>query len=250
MKKTKIHSFTLIELLAVIGIVALLFGVFAPAFTRMMFGGKVDRMAANFKTGMEIAQAKAVASRKFVAMIIPSLYDEIGDSKLKPYCGGGYRLAYVKKDGDKWLFNGWVAGSQWNNMADGAMLTGIQNRKDWLDDNKKLKELPDPVSETSTAFSGHGKLRVIDDNGFSGGNTEDADVKALYSSTGEKNNLKGLIFTPYGGCVGSSEPYIFFFTEAQVNSGKYEYTNKDNFVMLKLNSITGKVVYLPTEDGE
>ena len=84
MKKFTKHSFTLIELLAVIGIVALLFGVFAPAFTRMMVGSKVDQMASNFKTGMELAQAKAVASRKFVAMIIPSKYDTVADSRLKP----------------------------------------------------------------------------------------------------------------------------------------------------------------------
>lgn len=250
MKKFTKHSFTLIELLAVIGIVALLFGVFAPAFTRMMVGSKVDQMASNFKTGMELAQAKAVASRKFVAMIIPSKYDTVADSRLKPYCGGGYRLAYVKKDGDQWLFSGWVPGSQWRNMADGAMLTGIEQDDDWLDNNKKLKSLPTPESATNKAFSGSGKLTVIEPNGFDDASNGDSDVAAIYNATAANNNLKGLIFTPFGGCIVGGKPFIFFFTEAKVDGDGYNYPNTDNFVMLKLNLLTGKVIFLPTGDGE
>ena len=43
---------------------------------------------------------------------------------------------------------------------------------------------------------------------------------------------------------------LFFFTEVQVNDSAYEYQNKDNFLVLKLNPITGKVVYLAMEDDE
>ena len=75
--------------------------------------------------------------------------------------------------------------------------------------------------------------------------TLDQDVSSI-----KKANLRGLIFDPASGCVGGSTPLILFFTEVRVNDSSYDYTNVDNFVMLKLTPLTGKVVYLPTEDGQ
>ncbi|MBQ4329110.1 MAG: type II secretion system protein [Lentisphaeria bacterium] len=249
MKKFKKSRFTLIELLAVIALLSVLITLFAPAFSRMMVGSKVDQMASNFKTGMEMAQSKAVASGKYVAMILPTKYDDITDPKLKSYCNGGFRLAYVKKEGKDWVFVNWVAGSNWSNIVDGAMLVACERKKNWWNDDKKFKPLSDanPNISTSSAIAGKSNLDEIVAK-----DSKDVDIKALGTpnSDGKSDNWRGIVFSPLSGFANSDIPMLLFFTEARVNGSAYEYPNTDNFVVLKLNSITGKATYLPMEDGD
>ena len=251
MKKIIKSQFTLIELLAVIGILSLLIGVFAPAFSRMMVGSKVDQMASNFKTGMEVAQAKAVASRKYVAMILPNNYDAITDAKLKPYCNGGYRLAFVTKDGDKWEFAGWVPGSNWNNMADGAMLVNLQSRKNWNEEENstevsEFKSFPGANKDTgkSSFWHGEGSNRGSLLTKISMSGDSDPDMTAL----GDDENRCAIIFTPFGGCVNMVPSLLLFFTESRINGNAYDFPNTDNFVVLKLNALTGRVTYQVPEE--
>ncbi len=256
MKKRRKSSFTLIEILAVIALLSVLISVFAPAFSRMMFGSKVDQMASNFKTGMEMAQSKAVASRKYVAMIIPCNYAAITDPKLKPYCNGGYRLAFVKKDGEDWKFVGWVPGSNWTNIADGAMLVNLISKQglinlhsescacksDSSDEDCTIQDFyPGNASYTTdigNGMQGSGDLLEIKDD------TSDADMEAL----GDADNRKGIIFSPLGGSVNGITTLFFFFTEARVEGTRYAYPNKDNFRALKLNALTGRVVHQSAEE--
>ena len=135
-------------------------------------------------------------------------------------------------------------------MADGAMLVHITRNKNWLDDDGKFKELPSTADKTSDAISGSGYLTDIY---MPDSAKVDEDLKGLRPADAIGDNAEnwhGIIFTPYGGCVGGDTPLLFFFTEAKINGDSYEYPNEDNFLVLKLNPITGKVVYLAMEDDE
>lgn len=250
----KRKRFTLIEMIAVVAIAGMLVALFAPAFNRMMFGSKVDQAASNFKLGMEMAQAKAIAERKYVAMFIPC-YLKAMDNRLQQYALGGYRLAYVSKSGEEYTFDSWVPGSSWRNADDGARLVrmeAVQNeKKPWLrlyqknssenNDSLEDKDLL-PTLITETGYDG-GMMFELDNS-----NNEDEDLKSL-----DQKNWTALVFSPYGGVLNDSRPMLFFFTESKTNADNaniVECVNPDNTSVLMLNGITGRVEYITEDSNE
>lgn len=209
-----IRRFTLIEMLAVVTIASIMIAVFVPSFNRMMFGSKVDQAASNFKLGLEVAQSHAVSSRKYVAMVIPVKYGDVTATALKPYCDGGYRLAFVKKSGSNWHFSDWLPESSWRNPRDGAALTALGT----------LKQLT--LASGASVASG-------DD----------------WESLGSADNRKAVVFSPYGGTADQND-VSFTFTEARftgnTDSGDkavYDIPNGDNRLTLQVKGITGRVSY-------
>lgn len=214
-KEMKRNNFTLIEMIAVVAIASILIAVFVPSFNRMMFGSKVDQAASNFKLGLEMAQARAIAARKYVAMVIPTVYGDASTS-LKAYCDGGYRLAFAKKSGGNYHFSGWVPDSSWRNPRDGAALTQVSGLSD--------------LQGSASSFTGN-----------------DADQED-WDRLGGSTNRKAVIFSPYGGVAGSSPS--FTFTEAKFTgdtksdgTAVYDMPNADNRISLSVNHITGRVTY-------
>ena len=214
--RTKKERFTLIELLAVVAIASIMIAIFVPLFNRMMFGSKVEQAASNFKLGLEMAQSQAISARRYVAMIIPTRYGDASAS-LKPYCDGGYRLAFVKKSGSTTSFVDWISGSSWRNPRDGAALTEV-----------------------------NGSLRSISGSSSSVG-SDDSD-KEDWDRLGHADNRKAVVFSPYGGTDGN-EDFTFTFVEAKstgnVENDKavYEISNADNKLALYVKGITGRVKY-------
>ena len=234
MKRMK-HSFTLIEMLVVMSIAALLIALLIPGFNKMMFGSKVDQCTSNLKLGFELAQSRAVSARKYVALIFPVKYSET-DSRLKKYVGGGYRMAYVKKDGSSWKFLSWIPDDFWRNPAEGAMLVKIVEGK----------------SDIANADAGN--LETSVNNGFKGAAThltkltsvptDDEDLSGINADTLET----ALIFSPYGGLADLDQPLGFVVTEAKVSGDDFVYDNPDNYLVLKVNAITGRVENVPMKD--
>ncbi len=220
--KLKKSRFTLIEMLAVVAIASILIALITPSVQKMMFGNKVDQCTSNLKLALEQAQSKAVASRKYVALVLPTDPTASGITvNMKQYCKSGYRMAYVKKDGETYKFANWIPGSDWKNPNDGAILANI------VDDKTK-------VTETSVT----GKLANLSDIDLNG--ASEPDFTALGSNS-EKSSA--IIFSPYGGIVNNDRPLYFTVTEGKYDGSSYVLGNTDNILVLKLNAITGRVTY-------
>ena len=237
--KQKKHCFTLIEMLAVAAIASVLIALITPAFQKMLFGSRVDQCAANLKLAMEQAQSKAVASRKYVALILPGDRNSASES-LKNFCKSGYRLAYVKKDGNDFHFASWLPGSSWKNPNDGAMLVKIDDI---------APDAAPTAPEVSAKFL---KLSDLKSGGSVAGSAGDGsdDVKgdADIDALGSMENC-ALIFSPYGGMVNNDAALYFIFTESKVEGDEYVLDNPDNYLVLKLNAITGRVTYFDPYAG-
>lgn len=263
MKRAK-QRFTLIEMLAVIAIVSILIAILAPAFNRMLFGNKVDQCAANLKLGFDLAQARAISSRKYVAMVMPTDRDIINDRKLRNFCNGGFRLAYVKNTGTatapSWTFDSWVEGLSWRNECDGAMVVKVVRetlnpRPEDLQQSAKnpiLNKLEfDKDVNVENVYS---MLDVI--SSASGTSNADvvganADWKELDKNNGvtaSSNNRRGVVFSPYGGLAGHYQNFNFVITEAGYSNNAYKITNVDNFLVLTLHAITGRASYYNVDE--
>ena len=228
--KLKKSRFTLIEMLAVVAIASILIALITPSVQKMMFGNKVDQCTSNLKLALEQAQSKAVASRKYVALVLPT--DPTASNiavNMKNYCKSGYRMAYVKKEGDTYKFANWIPGSDWKNPNDGAMLVNITKTFPADVDDHKAELTPAKVA---------GKLANLSDIDLGG--AEEPDFKAL---GGNSEKSCAIIFSPYGGIVKHDQPLYFTVTECKYDGSEYVLDNPDNILVLKLNAITGRVTY-------
>lgn len=238
------NRFTLIEMLAVVAIASILIALITPAVQNLMFGSRVDQCASNFKLGLEQAQSKAIAARKYVALVLP--FNHSASSTYNIYCRGGYRMAYVTRNGDDYDFDRWVENLDWKNPNAGALCMDVTtdspdgnaaNRLNWANDVKsRMKDL-----QQDKGFNVLSDLKNI---------TNDNTPELVHlTNDGGSGKYCAVIFSPYGGIVNNERPLYFTFTEAKVGSdSKYELDNIDNFLVLKLNAITGQVTYFDPYD--
>lgn len=228
MKRTRIRkNFTLVELIAVVAIAGILLVLLVPALNSMTAGNKVDMCASRLKLGMEQAASKAATARKYVALVLPH---KAPNDDLKRFCYGGYRLAFVKKNGSEWEFVKWVPENDWKNARDGAALVQVVDTKPATAD----AGVPSGTELTcATAVIDTGsKLK------------KPADGKS-YADSWDKDNPM-LVFSPYGG-TANDKPLYFVVTEIKDNGDALAYANKANTVILKLNPLTGRVEYVRYE---
>ena len=229
------NRFTLIELLAVVALISLLMAIGVPAFSRMIRGSRVDEFARGIKLGLEQAQMRAASERRYVAVIFPN--GSLGDNaqKLKPYLLGGFRTAYLKKNGSSYTFVRWVDGSDWSNAPNGAALVkvGIAN---FATDNGYVTG----CSTSTGLLTGCQDLPLI--------SVKDDDGTDLIIG-----GPRAIIFTPYGSVDIKSKLYLLVsealiegtavtYPTAKGTTGDDRYTTS-NYKVLKINNLTGRVEF-------
>ena len=238
MKKYRIKTFTLMELLAVIAIVSVLFTVMLPGFKKMVKGNAVDQMASQVKLMLEKAQSQAVTSRCAVAVIFPSGsgWDKVDGRDVRL---GGARLAFVtaKRDEKKCTFVSWVNDEFWHFPVNGASLLRVVD-KDHSDYSKT--EMKDLLSKK------HSEGKIVDFVLCS--NTDALFEVENYEGSGSKAKC-AIVFSPYGEVYNPAlklhiaetliddDDTVFFPTAT-------EDSYPANFVTLKIHPFSGEVEYV------
>ncbi|MGL4855167.1 MAG: type II secretion system protein [Lentisphaeria bacterium] len=110
------RSFTMVELLVVIGMIGLLLGIVLPSIPDMMSGGAVGLGASNVKSVLGASKSYAMSKRLYVALICP---DDKALAKDNPAVFRSYRAAIVKRPTAKnkpYEFIAWMEGSEWGQL--------------------------------------------------------------------------------------------------------------------------------------
>ena len=230
------RRFTLIELLTVVALISMLMAVGVPAFARMIRGSKVDESARNIKLALEQAQMRAAAERCYVAVIFPNGNNTDVPDKLRHYRLGGFRTAYVRKNGDSYEFARWVEGSDWSNAPDGAALVRV-NTSNFSPTNGYVTG----CSSSVTKLMGGSDLKKV--IGVVSGIVDD-------QGNDKKIDNFAIIFNPYGGIEGGAKLYLLV-SEALIDGTSVIYPTAQspgdnstaNYRVLKVNNLTGRVEF-------
>ena len=116
MKKTRSAKsfYTLIEILTVVVIAAILFGIGIPAFTTMIQGNTMTIAVREFSSKISAARAYAISNKCKVALLLVENETHFGDQGRY----SAYRVCVVDSSNN---FENWIEGENWKTLPAGVL---------------------------------------------------------------------------------------------------------------------------------
>lgn len=134
MKKHGFKRFyTLIEIMTVIVIAAILFGIGIPAFSTMIQGSNMTIAIRQLSSKIAAARAFAVTNRCKVAVLLMGVVKNSSDVTKDEYCYSAYRVCVVSGDSSPFTFQEWIEDENWKTLPKGVYrdtVTGTVNVSD------------------------------------------------------------------------------------------------------------------------
>ena len=198
--KIRRKSFTLVEVLVVVAIATLLFGLVLPAFEKLVTGNSTVNTTNRFKQVAEQARSRALSTRKYVAVVIDS-------EGIRPNSGGyqAIRCCYVQLNGSDFEFTQWVPDLQWSVFDRGALYLGCGDDSDFepAKGGTELEDIP------------HGELKKIKISASR--NPESGDDMELY----------GFVYNRYGAVASPEDQKSYFVIGEATITG----TGDDRYIL-------------------
>jgi len=146
------RHFTLVEILVVMVIISIILGLTVPTFARLTHDTAVDQAGRMVAAQLSLARAEAIAKRRHVAVIMPgnNWCDDTGEPQ--PYRFSSFRAAYVSGSASPYTFDGWVPGTTWTFLPQGAIIAQCDDAA-YSSSHDELQLIPGASEEYQTTGS-------------------------------------------------------------------------------------------------
>jgi len=217
MRKHAARPFTLVELIAVMGVLILFSAIAIPAYSSLFSGRKTTLAANQLNAAVMEARAHAVSSKNLTALVFAKEeYTKANGSKGYRYAG--FRLAEVRKGSGTKSFDWrrWVPDSSLERFPENTMI---------------------PIGTSATDSNAKKDFGMTDgsDNsdGGDGGKATPPTVNKLPDGFSIGSSTSAIIFHPNGQLAGTSQQYNIVVRFVEAN--RYDATNGVDTPRLPLN---------------
>ena len=126
MKRAVRKFYTLVEIMTVIVIAAILFGIGIPAFTTMIQGSNMTIAIRQLSAKISAARAYAVTNRCKVAVLLPEVVENAAGAKKDDCSFSAYRVCVVDSAN---TFQEWIEDENWKTLPNGIYRESVSNTK-------------------------------------------------------------------------------------------------------------------------
>lgn len=235
-KRYKRSDFTLIEMLAVLGILAILTFVALPAFESLAKGHGTVLAARNIGAKLKAVRSYAITKRQYVALLMPQIdlastvneYPAKSESGISDdYYNRSYRACIVTKNGNNYEFQRWIEGEKWNYLPKGVAFLEADNDDTVNLDSGKLS--PENA----------GTISLVDKVDYS-----DIDGIDIADASSDDKRTAAVIFKSTGKSTASNAIYL------EIGMGKVSggalvltKTEDNSYQSIKVDQFSGRISY-------
>ena len=218
-------NFTLVEILAVMGLMAILLFIALPSFEKLAKGSGVEMAARNFSGKLGAARGYAVNNRQYVAVLIPDV------NLPNDYLFRSYKLCVVSSTYDAspapppyvFTFVRWIPSESWGFLPTGAAINHISG------------------VVHSGAADGTGTFANTTPYPFE--RVRDVKLQEIPGYASVPGSVRAIVFKPNGKLWGASGPRYVAISESTYSGTGLIHTNPKNWIDITIDQYTGRVTY-------
>ena len=213
------RNFTLVEILVVLGLMAILLFIALPAFEKLAKGSGVELATRNLASKLGMARGYAITNRQYVAVLMPTT------GLPNDYIYKGYKLCIVSStftgtNPAIFTFKRWIPSEKWEFLPNGTSINHINNIN------------PHSAGSDSDSWAAASAKEEID-------NVNLTELGASYNSV---DNVRAIVFKPTGKMAVTGNRYVAV-SESTYNGTDLIPTNKKNWIDVTIDQFTGRVTY-------
>jgi prepilin-type N-terminal cleavage/methylation domain-containing protein len=224
------RNFTLVEILAVMGLMAILLFMALPAFEKIAKGGGVEIAARTLSGKLGTARGYAINNRQYVALLMP-------DADLpNDYLFRSYKLCVVSSTYDQipsssppipppyiFTFIRWIPSETWGFLPTGAAINHING--------------------AVHSGSADGTGTFLNPAKFPFEQVKNVKLSEISSAYASVDNVRAIVFRPNGKLAGASGSRYVAVSESTYSFTSLVSTNPKNWIDITIDQYTGRVTY-------